>query len=81
MTLFLLICLRGKRLLTGICHAATASRVVILTRAAHPGLLVAGRMLRLQVNAFFDSTKIHSQRHGERVFVAYMSNMLSHLLL
>jgi len=72
---FCFTCCRGKRLLTGICHAATASRVIILTRTAHPGLLVAGRMLRLRVHAFFDSTKIHSQKNGERAFPADVSNM------
>ena len=57
-------CLRGKRLLTGICHAATASRVVVMTRTAHPGLLVAGRMLRLRVHAFFDSTRFIAKGMG-----------------
>ena len=54
-------------LLKELCSVPTVSFLVALTRTAHPGLLVAGRELGLEVLCGQFGTKTHSFEHGKRL--------------
>ena len=57
----------GRRILSSLGHCETATRLVFLTRMAHPDMVVAGGCMKLKVSVCFDSTRPHSQRHGEKL--------------
>jgi hypothetical protein len=41
------------------------THLIVATRTAHPGLLVAGRQARLEVIAYIEGQKEHAVQHGE----------------
>ena len=53
-----------KKVLSQICAVHARTHLIVLTRSAHPGLLVAGRSFGLKVVAFVDGVTKHSLGHG-----------------
>ncbi len=48
-------------------HCESASHLAVLTRTAHPGLILAGRTARLVVHALQMGPRAHSLAHGKRL--------------
>ncbi|CAK9118027.1 unnamed protein product, partial [Durusdinium trenchii] len=57
---------QGVRILRQLCSAETASRCIILTRSAHPGMIVACRQVQLRVVAYVECG-IHNWNHGQQL--------------
>jgi len=53
-----------RKVLGTICAVQSRTHMVVLTRTAHPGLLVAGRGFGLKVIAFLAGVSKHSLGHG-----------------
>ena len=65
----------GKRVLSSLGHCETATRLILLSRTAHPGMVVAGRCMKLKVMVYFDNTRPHSQRHGEKLLEEMLAQL------
>ena len=53
-----------RKVLSVICAVHTRTHLIVLTRTAHPGLLVVGRGFGLKVVAFVDGVSKHTLGHG-----------------
>ncbi len=52
---------------SSVCKADRMTHLLVLTRSAHPGLLIAGRAQHLQVVALIEGARPHSLGHGEEL--------------
>ncbi len=57
-------------ILENVGQSATSSNLIVLTRTAHPALLIAGRKQRLEVFSLVQGPKPHSLRHGQALMEA-----------
>ena len=63
-----------RKVLSAIGAVQTRTHLVVLTRTAHPGLLVAGRGFGLKVIAFMAGVSKHSGGHGALLLKKLMMN-------
>ena len=54
-----------KRVLQDVCKASQRTHLIVFTRTAHPGVLIAGRELGLKFQALSEGVNTHSANHGE----------------
>ena len=53
----------------------SAGKIVVITRTAHPGLLVAARQLGLEVLACVDECPPHSKGHGDELMLKFWKQL------
>ena len=61
-----------KRVLSVICRSAEKSHLLLFTRSAHPGLIIAGREFGLKVLALQQGCSQHSVAHGRSLMKTIM---------
>jgi hypothetical protein len=61
------------RMLMDIGQAHTRTHLVIATRTAHPGLVLAARQAGLKVIAYLDGVRPHSAAHGNHLLKAQLT--------
>lgn len=62
---------QGARILQQMLHSETATRLVLLTRSAHPGLLVAARTVKLRSLGYYEVPP-HNFAHGRALLEKMM---------
>lgn len=57
---------QGVKIMQQLLHSETATRLILLTRTAHPGLLVAARQVKLRAIAYVEAPD-HQYKHGQHL--------------
>jgi hypothetical protein len=58
---------RCAQIRSQVLNADAATHLVVFTRSAHPGLLVAAREKGMQVTCYQDVESHHSRNHGQQL--------------
>ena len=62
-----------ENVLSTVCHCETAPFLVVLSRSAHPGVLIGGRAKGLEVIAYFPGVHAHNYNHGQALLESILT--------